>query len=172
MVSVGVKDIVQSRGGEDQKSPEFRKRALSKIIPIEEGGDYDERLGWYAEGLMAMGGLGLFAELLYNASAQLDNGKYGYVRTMSYIFGPAVGTSEAVFDVAAGIGDAVVGDAEKNGKERQGARQVASRIPVLGGVTAFREGAADLFGEAQSGGKKKVRQGGFGGSFGKGKFGS
>ena len=173
MVSVGVKDVVQSRGGEDQRSPAFRKRALSKIIPVEEGGDYDERLGWYAEGLMAMGGLGLFAELLYNASAQLDNGKYGYVRTMSYIFGPAVGTSEAIFDVAAGVGDAVMGDAEKNGKERQGARQVASRIPVLGGVTAFREGAADLFGEQQSGGKKKgFGQGGFGGSFGKGKFGS
>lgn len=173
MVSVGVKDLVQSRGGEDQRSPEFRKRALSKILPVEEGGDYDERLGWYAEGLMAMGGLGLFAELLYNSSAQLDNGKYGYVRTMSYILGPTVGTSEVAFDVSAGIADGLVGDAEKNSKERQGARQVASRIPVLGGVSAFREGAADLFGEAGSGGKKKGfgQSGSFGTKFGKGKFG-
>lgn len=177
MVSVGVKDLVQSRGGEDQRSSAFRERLYSKtplqgIIPVEEGGNADERLGWYVEGLMAMGGLGLFAEMLYNSAAQLDNGKYGYVRTMSYAFGPAVGTSEAVFDVAAGVGDAMLGDAEKNGKERQAARQVASRIPIAGGVSAFREAAADLFGEAGGGKKKGFGQSNFGGSnFGKGKFG-
>ena len=173
MLSIGVKDIAQSRGGEDQKSAEFRERALSNMLPVEEGGDYDERLGWYMEGLMAMGGLGLFAELLYNTTAQLDNGKYGYVRTMSYVFGPSVGVTEAAFDVAAGVGEAVAGDDEKNSKMRQGIRTVASRIPVLGGRKDFREGGADLAGEARKGGGKAKGFGqGFGGSFGNGKFGS
>ena len=173
MLSVGVKDVLQARGGEDEKSMDFRKRALSKMIPVEEGGDYDERLGWYVEGLMAMGGLGLFAELLYNTSAQLDNGKYGYVRTMSYVFGPSVGVSEAAFDVAAGVGQAVTRDDEKNSKMRQALRTTVSRIPVLGGNKFIREGGADLAGEKrEGGGKSKGFGGGFGSKFGSGGFGS
>lgn len=173
MLSVGVKDIAQSRGGEDNKSPELRQRAISNMFPVEEGGDYDERLGWYMEGLMAMGGLGLFAELLYNTSAQLDNGKYGYVRTMSYLLGPSVGVTEAAFDVAAGVGQATMGDGEKNSKIRQGLRQVASRVPIAGGRKDIRESIADLGGEARKGGGKAKGFGqGFGSSFGKGKFGS
>ena len=175
--SLGVKDLVQSRGGEDQKSVAFRERSAAKnfgIPLLEEGGDWDERAGWYLEGLMAMGGLGLFAELLYNSAAQLDNGKYGFVRTMSYVFGPSFGVAEGVFDVGAGVKDAVVGDAEKNSKERQAARQIATRVPILGGVRSFRESAADLFGE---GGRKSGKSKGFGSTnfgnsnFGKGKFG-
>ena len=174
--SLGIKDLVQSRGGEDEQSVAFRQRSAAKNfgIPLEEGSDWDERAGWYLEGLMAMGGLGLFAELLYNSAAQLDNGKYGFIRTMSYLFGPSVGVAEAGFDVAAGVQDAVVGDAEKNSKERQAARQIATRVPVLGGVRAFRESAADLFGE---GGRKSGKSKGFGSTnfgnsnYGKGKFG-
>jgi hypothetical protein len=152
MFSIGLKDLVQSRGGEDGESRDFRERAASNLIPIEEGGDYDARLGWYLEGLMAMGGLGLFAELLYNTSAQLDNGKYGYVRAMSGIFGPSVSASEAVFDVAAGGADFITGDGERTAKRRQALRQIASRVPVAGGVNSFREAAADLAGDPDSGG--------------------
>mgnify|MGYP003625594390 FL=1 len=92
---------------------------------------------------------------------------------MSYVFGPSVGVTEAAFDVAAGVGEAVAGDDEKNSKMRQGIRTVASRIPVLGGRKDFREGGADLAGEARKGGGKAKGFGqGFGGSFGNGKFGS
>lgn len=167
MLSIGVKDVVQSRGGEDGESRAFRERAASKLIPVEEGGDYDERLGWYLEGLMAMGGLGLFAELFYNSAAQLDNGKYGFVRTMSSVFGPSVSAAETAFDISAGAADAAFGDPDKNSKERQALRQVAGRIPIAGGVNAFRESAADLAGPA-----KKRKSSKFNAKFGTNSFGT
>lgn len=157
-ISLTAKDFVQMRGGEDEKSFDTRERLLSKsfmgkIIPVEEGGDYDKRLGWYFEALMAMGGLGLFAELLYNAAAQADNGAYGKIRIASSLAGPSVGTFFDGIDVAAGAGDAVFGEeGGSNAKQRQALRAVATRIPIAGGIKSVREGAADLAGEANSGG--------------------
>ena len=43
----------------------------------------------YWEGLLALGGLGLFGELLYNSASQLDNGAYGSVRQASLVGGPS-----------------------------------------------------------------------------------
>ena len=92
---------------------------------------------------------------------------------MSYVFGPSVGVSEAAFDVAAGVGQAVTRDDEKNSKMRQALRTTVSRIPVLGGNKFIREGGADLAGEKrEGGGKSKGFGGGFGSKFGSGGFGS
>ena len=105
---------------------------------------------------MAIGGLGLFAEMLYNSSAQLDNGKYGFVRTMSAIAGPGISAAEdIIFDIPAGAKDFVTGDGTKTGQRREMFRSVAGRLPILGGLHDFREGAADLGGK--KGGNKKTQ---------------
>ena len=170
--SAGVKDLVQGRGEDSQgnKIRQLRDRKatesityIASLFGIEEDGDTDKVLGWYIEGLMAIGGMGLFAEMLYNSSAQLDNGKYGFVRTMSGIFGPGVSAAEdIIFDIPAGAKDYVTGDGSKTGKRREMFRSVAGRLPVLGGLHSFREGAADLAGE--KGGSKKLKS-----KFGEGK---
>ena len=147
MVSLGVKDFVQSRGGEDEKSRALRLRdsgKLGELIGVEEGGDADARIGWYLEGLLAMGGLGLFAEMMYNTSAQLDNGAYGQMRTMSAVFGPTVGLMQQGLTVAAGAQEAAFGDPDSNYKERAAVREAARRIPVAGGYRPFVEGVTDL----------------------------
>ena len=163
--SAGVKDLVQGRGEDSQgnKIREFRDRKatdsisyIASLFGIEEDGDTDKVLGWYIEGLMAIGGLGLFAEMLYNSSAQLDNGKYGFVRTMSAIAGPGVSAAEDIlFDIPAGAKDFVTGDGTKTGQRREMFRSIAGRLPVLGGLHGFREGAADLGGK--KGGNKKTQ---------------
>ena len=190
MVAVGVKDYVQIRGGEDERSAEARKRSLTEsraglaeVLGVDEGDALDGALGWYLDGLLAVGGLGLIGEMLYNSSAQLDNGKYGFVRTMSGIFGPQVGTAELAFNVAAGAGEAVsnvVNDEDSNSKIRTALRDVYGRIPVAGriyGGPVGREAFVDAVGgEAKKPGRKSSGGSiGFGGSkssgFGGGSFG-
>lgn len=168
-LSVAVKDYVQMRGGEEERSAEVRKRkltdsraGLAKVLGVKEGDDLDAALGWYLDGLLAVGGLGLLGEMLYNTSAQLDNGKYGFVRTMSSVFGPQVGTAELAFNVAAGAGQVVsnqVNDEDSNAKIRAALRDVYGRIPVAGrvyGGPVGREAFVDKFGgEAKKPGRKK-----------------
>jgi hypothetical protein len=55
-----------------------------------------------------------------------------------------------VINVGAGIEQGLLGDGDSAGKQRQAARTVAGRVPVLGGVRSFREGAADLMGDPRS----------------------
>lgn len=171
-LSAGVKDIVQSRGedAEGNKVRRFRDRSFSKnmsyfadLMGVEEDSNTDKLLGWYLEGLLAMGGLGLFVEMFYNTSAQLDNGKYGFVRTMSGVFGPSVSAAEDAYDVGAGIKDYITEDGSKTGARREMFRSIASRLPVLGGIQSLREGAADLGGKP--GGDKMMKS-----KFGKDKF--
>ena len=174
-VSLGMKDLVQQRGGDDERSAEFRERSLTKnsetlakVFGVREGSDVDKYAGWYMESLMAMGGLGLFAEFFYNAASQADNGAYGKMRVASAVAGPSF---SAVFDsgltMAAGASDFISGE-EKTGNKRAALREMARRVPVAGGISDFREGAADIGGEPG----KPGRKGGFGSSpFGKGKFG-
>ena len=179
-LSLTAKDIVQMRGGEDERSAETRSRSLSKNAPalanafgVREGSDVDSYAGWYLDSLLAMGGLGLFAEFFYNAASQADNGAYGKMRMAGAVAGPSF---SAIFDsgmtVATGVKDVITG-AEKNSNKRAAAREIARRIPVAGGISDFREGAADLMGQPS----KPGRKGGFGSStfgssnFGKGKFG-
>ena len=173
--SLYARDTAQFRGGEDEKSPEARKRSLNKIL--QEFGysydagtvnvmgmqmDLDQFLGWYAESFLAMGGLGMLLEYFYNLGQQVDNGNFGYTRALSATLGPSMNIPMNVFNVAAGVIDP---DTASNAKERTALRDVASRVPILGNIRAVREGAADLAGPASSGGGGGR---GFGGGFGGG----
>ena len=166
--SAGIKDLAQGRGedADGNKIRQFRDRKatdsisyFASLFGIEEDSDTDKVLGWYIEGLMAVGGMGLFAEMLYNSSAQLDNGKYGFVRTMSGILGPGVSAAEDVYDVSAGVKDFITEDGSKSGARREMFRSVAGRLPVIGGLHSFREGAADLGGKKGGTGKMKAKFG-------------
>ena len=170
-LSVMTKDVVQMRGGEDERSMALRERkgsdtnmlglwSMAQALGAKEGGDADQNLGLYIDGLLAVGGLGLFAELLYNASAQMDNGAYGTVRIASSVFGPSVSAGSGAIDVATGLKDYFTGDGENTAKRRAMLRQLAMRFPVLGGVSFFRESAADLGGEPNTGGRKSSSFGG------------
>jgi hypothetical protein len=159
--ALAARDVIQMRGGDDNSAPELRTRSLSENAPyikdilenvgidIRDEGAVDTFLGWYVEGLLAMGGLGLFAEMLHNTADQLDNGAYGKTRIWSYILGPSFGAANQGLDVAAGGLDALRGDDGKNGKERAALRAIASRIPVAGGSAQFRNWFTDLAGEKE-----------------------
>lgn len=148
--TLAIKDIVQSRGGDDNKEMALRKRNILKVLGYDKKihGDEQDFLGWYAEGMVTMGGLGLLGDIMHSAVQQADNGAYGKVRMFSTLFGPTVGDMSAVMEVAGGIFD----KKDSNAKERSAWREVATRVPVLGGVASFREGVTDaLAGEASDG---------------------
>jgi hypothetical protein len=180
--SAGVKDIVQSRGGEDNESRELRKRKLTNsplgtmaesMFGLEEGSDNDQIMGNYLEGMMAIGGLGLFGELLYNTAEQADNGKFGFVRTAGAIFGPAVGTAEDAYDVF--VAGPMGAFDDKAARRREAVRSVVGRIPIAGGIRGFKEDVVDsIAGEAGSGNKKSASKLGFaeGSGFSGGGFGT
>jgi len=149
--TLALKDIIQSRGGDDNKEMALRKRNILKVLGYDKKihGDEQDFLGWYAEGMVTMGGLGLLGDIMHSAVQQADNGAYGKVRMFSTLFGPTVGDMSAVMEIAGGIFD----KKDSNAKERSAWREVATRVPVLGGVASFREGVTDaLAGEARSGG--------------------
>jgi hypothetical protein len=175
MASMASKDVAQSRGGEDEQSMALRNRNLLKRLGYDKKihGDEDDFAGWYLDGLVQMGGLGLLSNMLYDSVQQLDNGAYGQMRVASTVFGPSVGLFMSGYNVAAGgwdaAGDAMGGEST-NSKERQGIRALAERIPVVGGVKSFREGAVDILaGESEVGQSKS--DSGFGSGFGSGGFG-
>ena len=181
------KDYAQARGGDDNEQRALRERSIRDVtglgmiaeaIGVDEGSMTDEIAGNYFEGLLAIGGLGLFGELLYNTAAQADNGAYGLVRVASGIFGPSIGLGEDIYQVGI-AGPASLFDEEgKNARRREAVRSVIGRIPVAGGIRGFKENAVDyLAGEAGTGGrtstptKFETNAKGFGGSgFGKGGF--
>ena len=141
-LSLAAKDIVQKRGEDDET---FRSRKLSKIAEnfgydVDIHGDRDEYLGWYLESMIQIGGLGLVANMFYDTAEQLDNGAYGFQRTASTIFGPSAGLGADLFNVVAGVAD---NNEDANGKERQAARAVVGRIPVVGGIKPLKEAAVD-----------------------------
>ena len=155
MGALAIKDIVQMRGGEDEKSAGVRVRNAAKFMGYDEKihGNEQNFLGWYMEGLMQMGGFGLIADVLHSSASQVDNGAYGQQRIWSTILGPTYGLGNSVITMSAGAKDAVMGSTpESNAKERSGARELATRIPVVGGIRAAREGITDkLAGEKKSG---------------------
>ncbi len=149
-VTLSVKDIVQMRGGDDERSSEIRKRNLLKALGYDQKihGDEQDFLGWYVEGMMVMGGLGLLGDVIHSTVSQVDNGAYGQQRIWSTLLGPTFGLGNAALTVGAGLTDAK----ESNAKERSAAREVATRIPVVGGVRAAREKIVDtVAGEQKSG---------------------
>ncbi|GAA4652553.1 hypothetical protein GCM10023116_48370 [Kistimonas scapharcae] len=153
--SLALKDLAQMRGGDDGRSAEFRERSFNKLAeelgydPVFHGKDVDKFFGWYAEGLLQAGALGLIADTIHNVAAQNDNGAYGRMRQFSALFGPTFGLSVDAFNIAEGLGD---DNEDSNAKERTAARSLATRIPVLGGIRSIREGAVD-----EIAGEKKER---------------
>jgi hypothetical protein len=177
MASMASKDVSQVRGGDDDQSSALRNRNLLKSLGYDKKihGDENDFAGWYLDGLIQMGGLGLLSNMLYDSAQQLDNGAYGQMRVASTVFGPSVGLFMSGYNVAAGGWDAAgdaMGNESTNSKERQGIRELASRVPVLGGIKGLREGVVDtLAGESEVGQSKST--GGFGSSgFGSSGFGS
>jgi hypothetical protein len=163
--ALSIRDVVQSRGGEENKDRATRNRSLSEnnkiifamldnlgIAPNE--GDWsDDFLGWYIQSMLATGGLGLLAELLYNTGESLDNDAYGRERIASFIFGPTVGAGIDTLKVAAGIQQGianVITDDEESAKIRSALRAVLARVPIAGGQKGLVEAGVDFFGgEAQ-----------------------
>ena len=165
------KDLVLSRGGEDNRSRELRERRFHKTVIaemmanisgvpadefVDKDGWWDKFLGSYVEGLIALGGLGLVAELFFNTAAQADNGAWGTLRTISNIGGPTVGLG---IDAVSNIGGAVEAirepitgqDDGSNAAERSAIRAALRRVPVAGGIKTFSEGGTDLLaGEASN----------------------
>lgn len=168
------KDVLQMRGGEDERSAAPRERKLSNLIDDFGLGKpnlnmhingfnvpLDEFLGWYVEGFLMLGGLGAVAELLYNTAAQSDNGAWGMSRTMSYALGPT-------FDLIAVSGwnflSAARDGSPSNAKERTAVRTVIGRTPLIGGNRAAREGLTDaIAGPARS--SSSASRGGHGGGW-------
>lgn len=131
------------------KHPDMMKIALSMGFDPTLHGTVDGFLGWYIEGLMQLGGLGMVAELLYNSAAQADNGSFGMSRTLSYVLGPSFDTvANFGFNVMAagqeGIEDAVSNQPTTNSARRTLTRQLLSRVPLFGGNRKFREGGTDV----------------------------
>ena len=171
--SLATKDVLQARGGEDERSIAARERRVTDIardfgFDVGEGGTEDELAGWAAEGFLQLGGLGMLVELLYNVSAQTDNGQWGAQRAMSYTFGPSFGLTTDAFIVASGAVNAARGG-DSNAPNRAGVRAAAGRLPFAGGNRAFREGATDAIAgpAAKKGGSSSGGWGkGWGGSWG------
>lgn len=141
MGALSIKDIVQHRGGEDELSPELRDRNILKTLGYDEKvhGDENDFLGWYAEGMIAMGGFGLMLDVMHSAVTQADNGSYGQVRFAETLLGPTFGDVMAGMQIAGGIMDG----SESNAKERTAARAAVGRIPLVGGIRAAKEGIVD-----------------------------
>ena len=147
--AANVKDVVQSRGGEDNRQAEFRERKLSKTVTPLEGmlsDNADKALGWYWDGFMTMGGLGILGELMYDTVNQVDNGAYGKVRIAETFMGPSSGLFFDALTIAEGgmsaVGDAISGEGT-NGKERAAVREIVSRAPLIGQHSGMRESIVD-----------------------------
>ena len=170
--ATATKDVIQGRGGEDNREFALRERNMSKNLPeamqkaLEENEGLDSILGWYFDGMMALGGLGLLGETFYNITAQTDNGAYGVQRTSETLFGPTMGLYHDALAVTQGARSWVDGK-EANGERRAAVREIVGRTPVLGGISWAREGITDLVAGEKRGGSKS-QSSGFGGGFGSG----
>ena len=114
--------------------------------------------------------MGFLGELLYNSSAQLENGKYGFVRVLSSVAGPQIGTAELVFDTGSAIREQAMNamtGSDDNSKTRVATGNLLRRVPVAGGISSVRLNAQDAIagGKKKPGRKKKGKfDGGFSGS--------
>lgn len=165
--ALAVKDVVQFRGGEEGKDPELRKRNILQTLGYNKDvhGGEDDFLGWYVEGLLTMGGFGLIGDIAFTLGTQADNGAYGQTRVVSMLGGPTAGLGLATMNVMGGAKEAIVDGSGGNAKERTAVREIANRVPVLGGIRRVREGLVDaVAGEADDG--KGLGGAGFGGNFG------
>jgi len=157
--TLAVKDVVQRRGEDGDNLRERSAQDMAERLGFDPGlhGDVDAFLGWYLEGFVMLGGLGLLADMMYQTAEQVDQGgAYGAMRTAGVVGGPWVGTLWAGYDVVSGGWDAAMrGDENGTGKERAAVRALAQRVPVAGGIRTLREGVVDeVAGEPTKPGKK------------------
>jgi hypothetical protein len=162
-----VRDVLQGRnqeanlGSPDASWHTSRERLLSKIMENLGLGTWDvddpekdAALGWYIEGLIGLGAMGMVGDMIYQSAANVDNGAYGQWRIASLLFGPSVGTFNDGLNGVAGLHSAItdeINDEGTNAKERVAARVALGRVPVLGRIATFREGAVnDIAGEAEN----------------------
>ena len=101
---------------------------------------------------MIMGGFGLMGDVLHSVTSQVDNGAYGQNRIWSTLLGPSYGLGNAAITGASGIQDALVGGDNSNAKERSAMRELATRLPILGGMRNVREGIVDTIAGEQGAG--------------------
>jgi len=145
-VTTGTKDIIQSRGGEENRQMQLRDRAMSSKSELFAELGLTERqdiiAGWYLDGLLTMGGLGLIGQLFYDSASQIDNGDYGAWRIMELFAGPSMGIARDAIAVGAGAmeyGYDALGGETTNAKERQMWREITGRIPIGGQITGVKE---------------------------------
>ena len=151
--TLALKDVIQMRGGEENREADLRNRNLLKTLGYDSKvhGDVNDFWGWYMEGMMMMGGLGILGDVIHSAATNADNGAYGQQRFASTLLGPTFGLVNSGMTVLGGAKDALTGGDNSNSKERAAAREVLTRIPVLGGVRAGREAAVDIIAGEPSG---------------------
>jgi len=160
-MAIAAKDVIQMRGDEEQGMIRDRHGKNTNWLKMvgynpDLHGDPNDFAGWYVEGMMHMGGFGLYLELLHNVVEQADNGMYGYSRAMSNIAGPTAGQTIGAWNAGVGLHNMVFGEEEgPNGKDRQAVRELVQRVPVLGGIKAVKESLVDaIAGEPSRGGSR------------------
>jgi hypothetical protein len=142
--TLAIRDLAQQRGENEEAT--LRHRNINLVFGGDEKtyGQQDDVMGWYLEGMLAMGGFGLVADLLHTTATSADNGAYGSQRIMSQVFGPSVGTFASAVNVLGGAQDALMDSTpNSNAKERTAVREIARRVPVLGAMGAPREAVVD-----------------------------
>jgi hypothetical protein len=147
--SANVKDIVQGRGGKDNREHKFRERSLADQFSWAENMNEDTAkfLGWYFDGFMMMGGLGLVGEMLYDIGSNVDNGAFGKVRIGEVILGPSMGLFNDGLTVGAGVADVIgdtLGGTSSNYAEREMVDTLFHRFaPPVGSMPSVRERVVD-----------------------------
>ena len=153
-LALSAKDIIQMRGGDDERSSDLRERSFNKMMDemgydFRVHGDRDKFLGWAVESMAQMGGMGLVADLLYQAGMQDEKGSYGVNRITGLILGPSYGTLQAGATMVQGLNPV------EGSISRPAARELSQRVPVLGGVRSLREWAVDATAGKPKSKKKK-----------------
>ena len=163
--AANIKDIVQGRGGQDNREFKFRERSLKEQFAWAENMDEDtaKYLGWYWDGFVVMGGMGLIGEMLYDIGSNVDNGAFGQVRIGEVILGPSMGLFNDGLTVGSGVSDIIsdsLGGTSSNYKEREMVDTLFHRFaPPLGSMPAVRENFVDAVAGEPSGRKTKSGSG-------------
>jgi len=145
-IAYASKDIIQGRGGDERREHTISQPNVLDAIgyDAETHGDVGNYMNWYFAGLLQMGGMGLLGDAMFGIIDQADNGAYGKTRITSLLFGPSVGLGYSAIEVGAGVADAAFGDGSSNAQARSSTRELATRIPIAGGVRSLREQAVDV----------------------------
>ena len=149
--SIATKDVVMGRGGDEGQSFGLNTdRRFSQFIGKEWADeDLDAMAGWYLQSFLQAGGAGLLGDLFITTAEQQSNGAYGRERITETILGPSYGLANDMLKVGEAAIDAATGG-DSAGVQRQGVREIVSRVPVVGGIRPLREGAVDLVREADT----------------------